>query len=258
MINTYSKFYYGFTVTSSNKYLDIEEPTGQITAILRVGHYTLETLCDEIQYQLNLLASVGYTVTANRTTRKITISCGSNIIILGATGTNAANGCYSLIGFNAVDTGSATSHESDFACGSVYLPQYKLQDYVASVDNRKLRQATVTMSASGKNEVISFGNDDMFEFSIKFITNIYQPSSGPIVNNKTGVEDFRTLMQYLINKYEVEFMPDKDTPSVFYRVVLESSPADSNGTGYKLEEQYGRGLTGYFESGILKFRVIEG
>jgi protein involved in sex pheromone biosynthesis len=65
-------------------------------------------------------------------------------------------------------------------------------------------------------------------------------------------------MQYLINKYEVEFMPDKDNPDDFYRVVLESASGNSKGTGYKLEEQYGRGLVGYFETGILKFRVIEG
>lgn len=258
MINTFSKFYYNYLITSTTKSFNFNEGAGQLTATIPTGSYTLTTLCDELAYQMEQVGTQNYTVTANRSTRVITISSAIAITILAATGTNAATGCYSVIGFNATDRTSNTSHIGNNITGSSYTPQYKLQNYVASEDNRTLRDQTVAKSASGKVEVISFGNDDMFEFKIMFANNIYQPSGSPITNSQTGVEDLRTLMQYLINKYEVEFMPDVNTPSTYYQVVLESTASGSNGTGYKLEEQYGRGLVGYFESGLLKFRVIEG
>lgn len=257
MINTFSKFYFGLSITSTTKYIDFNEGSGEITAILRVGHYTIEKLCDEIERQMEAVGTQGYTVTANRTTRIITISAASAFIILAGSGTNSANGAYSVIGFILSDTDNSNSHQSTSAIGSTYTPQYKLQDYVSSDDMQDLRNESVMKSASGLVEVISFGTDAMFSFNIKFATNIKQPSTGPITSNLTGVDNLRTFMQYVMNKYEVEFMPDKDTPATFYRVVLESSPQSSDGTGYKLMEQYANGLVGYFETGVLKFRVIE-
>ena len=51
-------------------------------------------------------------------------------------------------------------------------------------------------------------------------------------------------------------MPDRDTPSTFTKCILESTPADKNGTGFRLRELYSSGLTNYFESGTLKFREV--
>jgi hypothetical protein len=39
--------------------------------------------------------------------------------------------------------------------------------------------------------------------------------------------------------------------------MLESTPEDAKGLKYKLKELYGQGLPGYFETGVLKFRVLE-
>lgn len=257
MINTFSKFHYGIEITSTTNYLDFNEGTGQISCVLRNGNYTFDTLADEIEYQMNQIGTQAYSVSVNRSTNKITISAASAWTLLAGTGTNAANGCYTALGYSLSDTSSSTSHVANNAIGLTYYPQYKLQDYVSAEDNQSLRNESVMVSASGKVEVISFGTDKMFEFNIKFATNIYQPSVGPIINNKTGVDDLRTFMVYCKNKYEIDFYPDKNDVTVYYRVVLESSPADSKGTGFKLEEQYTRGLVGYFESGLLKFRVIE-
>ena len=132
-----------------------------------------------------------------------------------------------------------------------------MQDYVDQKDSRKLREPTLHTSSAGLVRVQSFGTDRMFEFSMKFATDIFQPSSGPIVNNSTGVDDLREFMQYCIQKKFLEFMPDKDLPNTFYRVVLESTSDDGKGMGYKLQEQYSKGLVGYYETGILKFRIIE-
>ena len=251
MINTFSKFYYGYVITSTTKYLDFNEGSGQLTAILRVGHYTLQTLCDEISFQMNDVGAYGYTVTPNRTTRIITISASGTFKVLASTGTNVVNGCYSAIGLSASDGSYATSRVGTTAIGTVYTPQYKLQDYVSSSDSQMLRDATIIKSASGVSEVISFGTDMFFEFNIKFATDIYQPSSGPITNNNAGVANLRSLMQYLMNQYEVELMPNKDDPTVAYRLVLDGMKE------YKLKEQYANGLVGYFETGVLKFRVVE-
>lgn len=259
MINTYSSFLYDFTVDSNNKYLDFKEGAGaEITAELETGDFTLEDLMQNIEDAMNDVGSLTYTVTANRQTRIITISVASSTMnLLASTGTNVANGVWSLIGFASSDSGSVTSKSGTSTVGTIYEPQFKLQDYVSHEDNRKLRDSTVNKSAAGLVRVHSFGTDRFFEMSIKFATNIYQPSNGPIINNQTGVEDLRAFMQFAINKKYFEFMPDKNTPSTFYRVVLESSPDDSNGTGYKLQEQYAKGLVGYFETGMLKLRIIE-
>ena len=108
-----------------------------------------------------------------------------------------------------------------------------------------------------KVQIQSFGVDRFFEFSIKFATNIFQPSGGPIINDSAGVDNLRIFMQWCMNKYAVEFMPDKDTPSTYYRLVLESAQGSSDGMGYKLQEQYAKGLSGYYETGVLTFRIIE-
>lgn len=257
MINTYSKFYYGLEVTDENRYLDFDEGSGELTAEIQNGFYTLEELAQAVEDELNEIGSLTYTVSVNRTTRIITISAGSNFDLLWDSGTNTANTIGELLGFAvASDDTSASSYASDSASGSVYLPQFKLQDYIDSNSYRMLRNATKQKSASGLIEVINFGTDQFFEFSIKFATNIPQPSTGPIINNSSGVEDLQDFMQWITRGAQVEFMPDSATPSTYYKLVLDSGGGDSNGLGYKLQEQYGRGLVGYFETGVLKFRIL--
>lgn len=259
MINTYSSFLYGFTIDSDNKYLDFKEGAGaEVTAVLTTGDYTLQDLMQNIEDAMNEAGGLSYAVTANRTTRIITITVASSTMnLLAATGTNVASSVFSTIGFASSDSGNVTSKAGTTAVSSLYYPQYKLQDYVDQKDSRKLREATLQTSSAGLVRVHSFGVDRMFEFSMKFATDIFQPSSGPIVNNSTGVDDLREFMQYCIQKKFLEFMPDKDSPNTFYRVVLESTSDDGKGMGYKLQEQYSKGLVGYYETGILKFRVIE-
>lgn len=257
MINTISKFYYGLTITSQNKYLDFNEGSGDLVAIIPTGNYTPEDLAQAVEDALNDAGVNSYTVSFNRSTRIITITASSSTTFKASTGTYVALGysIFSTLGYPATNS-TTTTYTASSAIGSVYTPQYKLQDYVSESDYREQRNQTVAKSASGKVEMQSFGVDRFFEFSIKFITNIKQPSSGPITNNSSGVENARSFMQWCIEKAYVEFMPDKDTPSTYYRVVLEKS-SSSDGTGYKLQEQFTKGLVGYYETGLLTFRIIE-
>lgn len=258
MINTFSKFYYGIQVTNTSKWFDFNEGSGELNAEIPVGEYTLETLADAVETALNDAGTATYTVTVNRSTRIMTISSSGSFSVLISTGDNTGNGIYSLLGISDVsDIGSASSCVSDVAIGSSYSPQYKLQDYISYEDMQKLRNATRNKSASGEVEVQSFGTDRMFQFSIKFATDIYQPSGGPITNNSSGVANLRSFMQNAITQAPIEFMPDASSPSTYYTVILESTPYDGNGLGYQLQEQYGRGLVGYYETGILTFRILE-
>lgn len=259
MINTYSKFYYGLTITGSNKYIDFNEGAGELAAEIQTGSYTPEDLAQAVEDALNLAGALTYTVTFNRTSRILTITSSAAVTWLAATGANVVLGysAYPALGYPATDVSSVTTFTGSTAIGSVYSPQYKLQDYVDQQDSRKNRAATVAVSASGKVQLQSFGLDRFFEFSIKFATDIPQPSGGPIVSNTSGVANLRSFMQWLMDKNTVEFMPDKDLPGTYYRLVLDSAPGAGDGSGYKLQEQYGRGLTGYFDSGVLNFRIIE-
>lgn len=259
MINTYSKFYYGFEIDSSNKWIDIDEGSGEVSTAIPVGFYSPTDLCAAIQTALRDSPSLSnlYTVTFNRTTRIISMTIDSAVDILSGTGTNAAEGIYETIGFALTDYSAVTGVTASSATCSVYSPQFKLQDYVSPDDHQKLRLKTKNESASGLVSVQSFGTDRFISFDIKFATNIKQPSNGPIISNLTGVNDLRTFMQFITNKGTFEFIPDVSDVATYYRVILESTAEDSDGTGYKLNEQYGRGLVGYFETGTMKLRILE-
>lgn len=255
MIDTYSAFLYGFEITPSNRRLDFNEGSGEITATIAPGKYTAAQLIAEVQAALNDAGNFTYTVTFNRTTRKITIASSSAVTFLCSTGTNVALGlsAYSALGFNATNRTSVTSALADNAIGSVYLPQYKLQDFVSHEDSRAQRFDTRTVTASGKVQIQTFGVDRFFEFSIKYATNIKQPASGPILNNSSGVNNLRSFMQWLITGAAVDFIPDSAAVSTYHPIVLESN----QGTEYKLTEQFSRGLVGYWETPVLKFRILE-
>lgn len=257
MINTFSKFYFNIEVGTENKYLNFDEGAGEITAIVRVGNYCPEDIAIAVEDALNESGTNTYSVSFNRSSRIITIESNAPTDFLASSGSNVSNSIFSTLGYAATDVLASTSYVASNAIASVYFPQYKLQDYVDQEDYREQRAATISTSASGKVQMQSFGIDRFFEFSIKFATNIPQPSSGPIVSNLSGVDNLRIFMQYLCNKYTVEFMPDKDNPDVFYKVVLHKSSSGSDGMGYKLQEQFTRGLVGYFETGILTFKIIE-
>jgi len=258
VINTFSKFYYGITVTSDQKYLDFDEGSGEVTAVVQTGSYTLDDLAIAVEDAMNLVGVNTYSVLVDRATRKLTIESDSPIDFLAGTGTNVGlnQSIYPTLGYPETDELTSDSYQAADAIGLVYSPQYKLQDYVDAEDYQTNRNGTVSTSASGKVQLQSFGIDRMFEFSIKFATGIRQ-NGFPIRDNPTGVEDLRSFMQWCMNKSYVEFMPDEDDPDNFYRLVLENAPGGSSGTGYKLQEQFLRGLVGYYESGVLTFRIIE-
>ena len=257
-LTTRSKFYYGFEVSTDARKIDFKEGAGsELTATLDIGKYTLEQFAVVLATALNDAGSYTYTVSVNRTTRKLTVSAASTFNFLISSGSHHGTSAYGLGGFTGSDTGLATSHVSDTAAGSVYAVQFIIQSHVGADDFQNSVYGTVNKSASGKVEVVSYGTESFIQADIKYVTNINNGSDSPIRYNATGVANLRTFMQYLVTKAPLEYMPDEDTPTTYTPVILESTPDDPKGLKYKLKEAYDQGLPGYYSTGPLVFRVIE-
>lgn len=255
MITTLSKFYYGFDITSGNNLLNFNEGGPELLATITIGSYSATDFAQAIESALNAAGALTYTVTFSRTTRLITVAATGSFTLLPATGSNKAFGPWSLMGFSS-DTGSGTSHTGGSVAGSEYVTQFRLQDYISPDDWTQAANATVNKTASGRVEVVRFGSESFMQCNFRYITNITQPSGGPITSDASGLTKFRTFANFLITKAPVEFMPDKDTPGTFTEMILESTPDNKDGVGYKLREQYDRGLVGYYDSGVFVFRVV--
>ncbi len=255
-IETFSTFYYGHAIDGDNYRLDFDEGAAELTAELEFGEYTLTEFIDEVERALNEAGALTYTVTVNRSTRIVTVAASGNFTLRVTTGTNAMISAYSLMGFTVNKTGAAT-YASDTTTGSSYTPQFKLQEYVDPDHYQKPIQSTVHEAANGDVEVVRFGVLRMMEMNIRFCTNIGQPSGGPITNNATGVEDVVALLNYLVTKAPVEFMPDSTDTATYLKVLLDSTQANDKGCGYKLKERVDLAIPGYYDTQLLTFRVIE-
>lgn len=258
MITTFGKFYYGHSVSNSNRYIDFKEGAGpNLVATIDTGEYSLTDFVDKVSTALNSAGALTYTVSVNRTTRVITISATGSFTLLCGTGTNIGNGAFSLMGFDAVDTSSAATQSGDYASGYEWVPQYKPQDSVDFDNNQMHIDGTVKQSTDGTVEAVKFGTKKIMEANYKFITDIHQSATSPILNDASGVSNARDFLEYAVTKADLEFMPDKDDADVFVKCILESTSEDKDGLSFKLKEQYAQGLVGYYETGLLKFRKIE-
>lgn len=252
-LTTFSIFYYNFEVTKDNRFLNFKEGVPELTAEIQVGSYTFSTLATAIKTAMEAVGALTYTVTPNRNDRSYTISSSANFELLVTSGSSTSN-IYSTIGFTGADRTGASTYTGSVA-GSAYEPQFILQDHISSDNSRKAVEAAVRKTANGKVEVIKFGTEKFVQFSIRFATDITQ--DGRIIkNNSLGVSQLQNFMQFLITKSPIEYMPDISTRSTFEKLLLESTPTDNNGIGYELKEMYDRSLPNYFETGILRFRVV--
>lgn len=245
-------FYYGFTITTNDIYINFDEGIGQLTALVPAGRYSFESLAITIASALNSIGGQEYTCVTNRETRRYTISAPSNFDLLFGTGDNAGLSIRSVIGFNNTDKTGSNSYSSDFSAGSEFIPQFPLQNFVAPEDFTEFASANVNESGSGLVETYSIGTRRFFEFNMRPITNNKLRN----YNNQSAVEQARAFLNYCITKGELEIMRDKDSRNSFETILLERSSTSSTGTGFRLNELYGNGLTGFFESGLLRFREV--
>jgi hypothetical protein len=253
MINTMSAFYYGHTVTEENIYINFIEDNLEKVAILNVGTYSLSEFAFEVARALTVAGEQDYVVTVDRATRKLTISAPNPFELPFFNG-SSGNNPYELMGFSRIDRSGSNIYEGDYASGEAYLPQFPLQEYVDFAHSQKAVSAAVNRAASGKSfEVISFGKEQNMKCNIMFATDIYQGQGAAIESRDEGVLKLQFFMEYITTKATIEFMPDRDTPSIFHKCILLSTPESKEGVGFDLNEMYGRGAAGYFETGKLTF-----
>lgn len=258
-LTTRSAFTYGHSINDSNRFIDFDEGSGEISAEIDVGSYSLDNFPNKIAQALNRASqSLTFTVTLDRLTRTITISADGNFDILGATGTNSAISALSLIGFDAVDLTSDSSYEAPNPSGFIYRPQFKLQSFTPFENEEQTSESVVKQSASGIVQVASFGRINFMEANIRYITDLPMSSGhdSAIENNPNAVSEAVEFLQYIIGKKPVEFIPDRSDLNNFTQCLLESSSTSRDGTGFKLSEMRSQGLAFYFETGVLKFRQI--
>jgi len=253
-LTTYSKFYYGYEITPTNTLVNFSEGAGELTATMGIGSYSFTEFAVTLQTALNTAGALTYTVTANRTARTLTIAASGTFSLLALTGSQTSAGPWVIIGFAADQTGTNTY--TGTAAGSSYSPQFILQDHIATTDWKQAAQSTVNKTASGRVELVKFGDERFMQANIMWVTNIAQPS-GPITNNASGVAQLRAFLDFAITKAPLEFMANTAAPATFEKMILDSTALSKDGVGYKLKELYDKGLPGYFESGVLVFRVVE-
>lgn len=255
-LKTHSLFYYGYVVTGDACIVDFKEgSSAAIFATLNLAGYSLTDFAVELARAMTSAGSQTYTVSVDRSTRKITISAASAFTLLIASGSHHGTSVFGVAGFTGSDTASGLTHQSN-AAGSSYKTQFILQSHIAPEDWQDSTYATVNKAASGKIEVVSYGQENFLQAEIKYATSINVGAGSQVRTNATGVDDLRALMAYLITKGPLEFMADESNPNTFITVLLESTPDDQKGLKFKLQEMYAVGLPGFYQTGSLLFRVI--
>lgn len=253
---TYQQFYYGLEVTSSNKYLDFDEGGTPYSAVLKIGSYTYVGLQNEIARAMNAasLLSDDYSASMDRTTRITTIEKASGTFsILGATGSYSGQSILSVIGFAAVDTSAAATHSGTSESGESWNPQFPISNYIPFNENIKAADSSVNKSVSGETESFTFGTESFMSGEFLYMNDGFSTNS-EIKNDATGRQKAIDFFTYAIGKKKLEFMYDETDPNTFTACLLESTSADSKGTGFRFDRM--RGLDTYKRTGKLVFREI--
>lgn len=255
-LTTKAKFYYGPRIDTDLNVLDFSEGGPELNASVASKLYSPTQLASNLQDSINDLGSLTYSVVFDRVTKKITISATAPFDILIASGTHAGSNIYERLGFTGgVDLTGASSYTGDEVCGSEFVPQFYLLDYIPlenwvdSVDS-----ATAT-TGSGKVEFITYGQQRRTQFSIELVTNQAFIGNEFWEPNPTGLEDLASFLAAATQKGQVEFMRDRVDPSEFEVIILESTESSQSGTGFKIIEQIDYGV-GYFKSGLLRWREV--
>lgn len=254
-IDSFSKFFYGTTVTNENPYLNFSEGAGELSIQVPAKSYTPSELIQQIANSLNEVGGLTYSVGFNRFTRTVTISADGVFELLVNTGSQGGTSLFPLLGFEGADRTGLSSYEANKQYAKEYKVQLKFQSYVPPEHNQSLVQSVINKTATGAVEVVTFGTESFYEAELKFITNL--PMDNYVIrNNRTGVEDATEFMREITKKRRFEIMPDEQSPDVFDKVILESTPEASDGTSFKLKELTSENIRDVYDIGILKLRVV--
>lgn len=254
-LKTRSQFFYGHEITPDENYISIDEGFGEVSVFLNPSGYTFTELATELAKALNDAGSLNYSVAADRLTRKFTITASAPFSILASSGAYAGSGVYSKIGFNIADKTGLSVYTSDFATGSVWRPQFVLFNYIPTAHRVSSNQATQDESGSGDIQVVSFGTVNYMECEARFITN--RADKPTIIEQDTaGVENAMNFLSYIRLKNRIEFMPDREDPTAFEKLILFRTAQSQQGIEVRLDEMTELNLQDYYKTGLLTFRKV--
>jgi hypothetical protein len=252
-IETRSAWTYGHTVELEKNFLPFSE--NGVDELINTGAYTLQSFAVEVARAMTEVGSQEYSVSLDRSSRLLTVIADSNFELYVTTSSLSNSSVYPLMGFTTDRSGS-NSYVGDEASGDIFYPQIPLQSYVDFVDRQKANNVTVNETATGKIEVIKYGDVNFMRCNITFQTDIEQGRDS-YIENRQGETELRAFMQYAVTKAPMEFIPDRDDMNTYTDCLLERTSFDSKGTGFELKELYTRGFANWWESGIIEFREIK-
>jgi hypothetical protein len=245
MLKTFSAFNYGHTITRDNQLFPFVYNSENYQATLTIGAYGLGQFVAELERALNELEILEFDLSLDRQLRSITISANDDFEIPVNSSLLKNISCYALAGFSGADLTGSDSYEGGQS-GLVFIPQFKLQEYIDFEDDQEAAKSSIAESGSGLVQVASFGIVERASFNIKYQTNI----------NGTGVDDLRSFLRYATTKAPIEFVKDRNNAGIFTLCLLDSTTKSSDGVGFTLRELYNEGIAEYFESGTLTFRKL--
>ncbi len=256
MIYTKSKFNYGHKVTIENAYIPFSEGGPELIAMIQFGSYTLGEYALAVQDAFNAAGDLTYEVTVDRDANQILINATGNFELLTNTGSVLASSAFAMMGyqFPAADLTGDNVYQGNVTSGAEYFPQFLLQSYIPSPNYADSVSAIINESSDGRVEVVRFGVKRKIDMDIKFITNLAMGE--PIDSNPTGLADALAFLNFATEKNRFEFVADRLTPSTFEKVILESMPGHSDGTGFKLVEMISENLPDIYGTGVLTLRVV--
>lgn len=249
-------FLYGFDVTAFNRYIPFKRTLlgTELLATLNIGNYSCTEFMAEAKRAMEVADPLNtYTITLNRTVlsntqnRMSILTSGSYLDVLFGSSTSAANSTRDLMGFAHSDQTGATSYTGYQNAGTILLPEFATWDYLGP-DDYVTNDGVKSVSAAGIKETLVFAQMRFIQGQWKYITDF---------SGRTQLTEWRAFMKYATRQLKFEFTPSiNEDPDQFYQVTLESTPADGNGLAYKLVQQRGEGLYRFYDTGVLKFRVI--
>jgi len=253
-LTTRSSFFYGFTVTRDNQNIDFNEGGSPLLAVLNIGAYSATEFVAEIKRAMDAAGALTYTVTFNRSTRKITIAATGTFALLCNSGSHVGSSPWTLSGFStASDKTAAATYTGENVAGSEYRPQAVLKDYI-SPDHFKLKEfARVNVATDGTTQMVDFGTTTRFQGNIWQVTDRTVPTGATWETQASAISNTISFLDFLITKGKVEFMPDRATPATFHKAILERTEQSGNGTQYQLQEFDAKD---FYQTGRMVFRVL--
>lgn len=253
-ITTLSQFFYGTTVTISNRSIDFDEGGSELRATLRVGVYSASEYAAEVQRAMREAGTQAYLTAFNRTTGRLSISAPSNFTLRRATGTRIGTSAWVMMGFGlGINLTGSNGYMSAGQMGSRYRCQYPVSEYTDPTHNIIKENSNVNSTPVGIVQQVSFGDGIRITMNIRLITNRTGLKTTPFFENATGITDFMTFIKFAMTKGRVEFMPDVASPGSFQKCYLESTKDDKDARRFVLKNMKD---PEYYESGELTFRKV--